>query len=45
MLAITIKDLEIYFSNTNLILGNNAISFEPLTQKRKVSKQIADVLY
>lgn len=35
MLAILIEDLELYLNNKNLLLGKNAIQFEPHTQKSK----------
>lgn len=45
MLAIAIKDLEICLGNFNLPLGKSAIWFEFLTQKIKIGKQTAGVLY
>ena len=45
MLAIVIKDLEVYLGNSNLPLGKNAIWFKPLAQKRETGKQTACILY
>lgn len=43
--AIAIEDLKVYYKNANLLLGKSAIRFEPLAQKREISKQIASALY
>lgn len=40
-----IKDLEICFSNTNLLLRKSEICFKSLAQKGEISKQTANVLY
>lgn len=45
MLVIAIKNLEMYFSNTNLFLAKNAICFKPLAQKQEIGKQTINVLY
>ena len=41
MLAVAIKDLEVHLGNLNLLLGKNAICFEPSAQKRETGKQTA----
>ena len=38
MLAIAIKDLEVHLSHLNLLLGKNAIWFEPSAQKGETGK-------
>lgn len=38
MLAVTIEDLEVSFSDTNLLLEKNVIWFELLVQKEETSK-------
>lgn len=43
--VVAIKDLEMRFNNTNLLLGKSAICFELLTQKREIGKQTANMLY
>ena len=43
--AITIEDLEVQISISNLSLGKNAIWFELLPQKLETGKQITSVLY
>ena len=45
MLAVTIEDLELHLSNSNLPMEKSAICFEPLAQKEETGKQMADVLY
>ena len=45
MFALIIKDLEVCLGNSNLLLEKSAVWFEPLAQKRKTGKQIADILY
>ena len=45
MLAVAIKDLEIYFGNSNLLLRKSAIWFESSAQKGETSKQTASILY
>ena len=45
ILVVAIKDLEMYLSNSNLLIRKNAICFEPLVQKRETGKQTADALY
>lgn len=44
LLAIAIKDLEIYWGNANLFLGKSTIWFELLSQKRETYKQMANAL-
>lgn len=43
--AIAIKDLKMQLNNSNLPIWKSAICFEFLAQKRKTSKQTADLLY
>lgn len=45
ILAIVIKDLEIYLNNLNLLIKKSAICFELLVQKKEIGKQITDTLY
>ena len=45
ILVVAIKDLEVQLSNSNLPIRKSAIRFEPLAQKRKISKQTAGALY
>ena len=45
MFTVTIEDLKVRLGNLNLLLGKNAIWFEPSAQKRGPGKQIAGVLY
>ena len=45
MLAIAIKDLEMQISNLNLLLRKNIIKFKLSIQKKKTSKQMANMLY
>ena len=45
MLAVAIEDLEVQIGNSNLLLGRNAIAFEPLPQKLETGKQTTSALY
>ena len=38
ILAVAIKDLEMHFSNTNLLLEKSAICFKPSAQKGEKGK-------
>lgn len=45
MLTIAIKDLEIYFSNSNFLQEKTAMYFESKPEKRKADKQTTSALY
>ena len=45
ILAITIEDLKVHLGILNLLLGKNAIWFEPSVQKGEIGKQTASILY
>lgn len=44
ILAIAIKDLELWLSNLNQFIQKSVIWFEPLAQKSKIGKQIIGAL-
>lgn len=43
--AIAIKSLEIYLSNSNLLMEKSAIYFKLLAQKKEINKQTANILF
>lgn len=45
ILTIAIEDLKVYLSNSNLLLGKNAIKFKVLVKKKETSKQMASIAY
>ncbi len=45
ILAIAIEDLEVQFSNLNLLVGKSAIRFESLVYKGETGKQMAGAIY
>ena len=45
MLAIVIKDLEIYLSNLNLLFRKSIIWLKILAPKGEINKQIASIFY
>lgn len=45
MLIIAIEDLLLHLGNLNLLSEKKRNKYEILTQKREISKKLADILY